>query len=523
MSLTTGLGYALVRGAAVGTAAVCAGLPVRAVLSTCGGGRGWRARGAWALVLVPFLTPVILVGYAYSGFSLSLIRHPGWNEMLYDALLLMKLVPVAALVLHFAPRSLSPEAVHCRRLLARGRSGGRALLSLLSFRARAEGVPCGAAFAVVFLLAFGEFEMASLMTRPSWTVQLFDAQAGGLVLSESLRLALLPVLVEGAVLGGVLVLLFRGGRTRRSAVDRGADSGSPVARYARYARYAIWGYLAFAALAVSVLPCLVVLGGTVAGLGVLWENFVLGTDIAASVGFALASAILAYLVAGALVRKRALLPAGAALALPGLLGALVLSLIVLAAFQLPGLRVGRETAAPLVLALALVLMPFALLLRALLRRTRPGEALHAAALLATTLPPRRQERHNQGNGTTPAGVAVDVPMVFRRPWRSWRLGGESRFENRARGARSLIWQLSGRRRAWVLFLLFFWAYFDMTASSLLAPVGTTTVFARLYNLMHYGQSQVLSAMVCLSVIVPLVLLACALAARGLVERCFVHG
>ena len=63
----------------------------------------------------------------------------------------------------------------------------------------------------------------------------------------------------------------------------------------------------------------------------------------------------------------------------------------------------------------------------------------------------------------------------------------------------------------------------MTASSLLAPVGTTTVFARLYNLMHYGQSQVLSALVCLSVIVPLALLACALAARGLVERCFVHG
>ncbi|MHC4200263.1 MAG: hypothetical protein ACYSU0_09750, partial [Planctomycetota bacterium] len=142
----------------------------------------------------------------------------------------------------------------------------------------------------------------------------------------------------------------------------------------------------------------------------------------------------------------------------------------------------RETIVPVILALALLQLPFALLLRALLRRTRPGEAVHAATLLGSC-------------------------------------GGRAR---RERG-RSLIWQLSGRRRSWVLFLLFFWAYFDVTASWLLAPAGATAVVARLYNLMHYGQSHVLSAMVCLSVIVPLALLACALAARGLVERCFVHG
>jgi hypothetical protein len=60
--------------------------------------------------------------------------------------------------------------------------------------------------------------------------------------------------------------------------------------------------------------------------------------------------------------------------------------------------------------------------------------------------------------------------------------------------------------ALAVFLLLCWGYFDLTAGSLLAPSSMTPVFVRLYNLMHYGESTVLSAMVAVVMLVPVLLL-----------------
>ena len=143
----------------------------------------------------------------------------------------------------------------------------------------------------------------------------------------------------------------------------------------------------------------------------------------------------------------------------------ILSLAVLTAFQLPPLRAAYDTPLPLLLALTLLLLPLAVPLRWLLDAARRSPALHLARLA---------------------------------------------------GARAVIWHLDTRRRWLAAFLLFCWAYFEVTAAALLAPVGLTPVFARLHNLAHYGQTAVLSAMLLAASAVPVL----ALPLSGLAARFF---
>ena len=474
MSLGAPYAWALWRGAVLATLAAAIGLGLSALLA----GTGGRARrAAWAAVVVPFLTPVLLVGYAWSNFSLSLVRHPVANELLYDALLLMKLTPVAAFVLYFAPAFFSPQAVHCRRLLRPGERGARALASYIVFMARGPVRAGLVAFGVVFLLAVGEFEMASLMGVRTWTVGLFDAHAGGLALAESLRLAALPALTELALLVLLLAVLFRARGTPQGA---GVRAGPGAA-----ARVLLWCYLGAALALVACVPGWIVLRGTVEGVRMLAQSFVMTKDIAASVLFGAGAAACAYATAGWFVGRelgRARLAAAFVLCVPGMLGALVLSLVLVYVFQRIGWRGAYDSPLPLVLALSALLFPLALLLRVLLHVLGGGSAQHAAGLLG---------------GSASARV---------RAWHG-----------------RLMWQLRARPRFWVAFLLFCWGYFDMTASAILAPAGMTTVTARLYNLMHYGRTEVLSAMVCAAFVVPFLLILAAEGARGAASRVVRHG
>jgi ABC-type Fe3+ transport system permease subunit len=150
----------------------------------------------------------------------------------------------------------------------------------------------------------------------------------------------------------------------------------------------------------------------------------------------------------------------------GLLGPLVLSLAVLAAVQLPGLISLRDTPVPLVFTLGLVLVPLALVLKRVLELTGQRSALHLAALMPKS-PPRRE----------------------------------------------LMWRLSTSGKFWAVALLFVWAYWDLTASAILAPIGMTPVTVRLYNLMHYGQIAALSAMTCAAFLAPVVMLLLVLKTR----------
>ena len=194
----------------------------------------------------------------------------------------------------------------------------------------------------------------------------------------------------------------------------------------------------------------------ITGFRALAETFVLGPEVGASVLFALGAAA----IADALARPgRKYFAAAVLLATPGLLGALVVSLLVLALFQTPSLRSSYDTPLPLLLALTILLLPLALLLGALRPQRTP--ALH---------------------------IALQVR------------------------SRQLVWELKTRPHAVALGLLFCWAYFDFTASSILAPVGLTPVFVRLHNLAHYGQTAVLSAMMIAAFAVPVVGLVLSVAA-----------
>ncbi|MGO8705943.1 MAG: hypothetical protein ACLQVA_19245 [Candidatus Brocadiia bacterium] len=470
MSLTSECGYALIRAFAVAVAALIVGHSVRDLIA--GASRRGRAV-AWFLLLTPYLTPAPVVGYAYGSFALSLLHHPAWNQLFYAALLGLKLAPLAALVLYFAPSALTSEAIHCHRLLTT-RSRASRIRDFL-FRVRGSARPTGAAFALVFLSAFAEFEIASLLGIKTWTVVLFDAHAGGLQLTQSLRLVFLPAVVEGAILlAGMAVLVGIRPPAHRLSRERTGD----LPQSGR----AAWGFLAVDFGVVTVAPLTIVLRGTVQGIGVLFQDFVLGKDIAASLLFAVAGAACAYLVASTWSYGRKRMGWAFAACFPGLLGPLVLGLLVLAAFQLPGLRAAYDTPLPLLLALTLLFLPFALLLRMLLTIYRPVEALHAARLLG----------ESTSSSVRGHGEAI------------------ARF-------------IQSRGRFWVLFLLFSWGYFDLTASSILAPTRLTPVFVRLYNLMHYGQMSVLSAMVCAALCVPLILLGAAAGLRALLLRAEFNG
>lgn len=458
MSLAMECGLAAVRAAAVATAALAAGLVLRRGLS-CGGGA--RRALAWALLLLPYLTPSALTGYAYAGFFIAL--PPAGRGLLYGLLLALKLAPLAALVLHFSPSTVSSEGMHCRRLLRVGRLG------LLLFELRGAGRAAALAFALAFLLTFAEFDLASLLYVESWTVKLFDAHAAGLALSESLRLAALPALIEMALVGALLAALAR---TRRlEAPAESPQRASPAAP----------ALAALGALAVTVAPLAIVLHGTAQGLARLAREFTLGRQIAASLFFAGVTAFAVYALAGWLLRRRRAFALGYALSVPGLVGPLVLSLLLLFLFQKFAWPL-YDTPAPLLLALTLLFLPFGLALRVLLKLYRPGAALHAAELL----------------GASPQ------PAV------------------RARGE-GLAALLRARGRFWVLFLLFGWGYFDLTASAILEPTGMTPVFKGLYNQMHYGRSHALSAMLCVALAAPPLVLLAAGGARAAWIRMRFHG
>ena len=478
--------HALARATAIAAAALGGGVAICALL------RGLDARlrsAAWIVLFVPFLTPAPLVGYAWGHFALSLVRHPFMGEMFYALILVLRLAPVAALVLRVTPATTTREAVHCHRLgvswsppptdtreeaeHCRLGGGGRgSASSRAAFAFHLWGRPAGIALALTFLMAFGDFELAALLGVRSWTVTLFDAHAGGLALSPALGMVLPPTLIEAAALFAVMAVAF-GGR-RLPAASSGA-----VRRRGRVILVMVSACVALALLLTTVVPLAIITRSMLPGLRAFAEAVRLMPEILAALLFAASSAGLAWLGAGWIVNgsglrrpgKRRLLSAFA-LSVPGLLGALVLSLLVLSLFQIPGLRAAYDTPAPLLLAYVLLLLPPAMLLRLLLRRVRPDESLHAALLL-------RRSDH-----------------VAQR-----------------RAGRAIVRQLRGNGPFWALFLLFCWAYFDMTAASILAPLRMTPVFVRLYNLMHYGRTNVLSIMVCLALAAPLAALA--LAAAGM--------
>lgn len=155
----------------------------------------------------------------------------------------------------------------------------------------------------------------------------------------------------------------------------------------------------------------------------------------------------------------------AALLIPGLMGPLVVALAAQALFQQHPLSRAYDTPLPLLSAMILLLLIPAALIALLFDTGRDAQATHAAAMLLhpADAGPRRK-------------------------------------------AQRLLWDLIVRPRLWAFFLLFNLAFFELTASSLLAPSDLRPASVMLYNLMHYGRNAVLSAMVCIAAALPVMLL-----------------
>ncbi|MEO8350423.1 MAG: hypothetical protein ABI680_01755 [Chthoniobacteraceae bacterium] len=418
-------------------------------------GLGWwvaaPGRPSWLLILAPLFTPNLLISYAWARFAYELGRWPALILVFYSAVLVLKLVPLAAVARHFFPSPLQPEGAFCYALATGGVPGKDP-----RFKVRAAGPVPWIVAALLFLIAFSEFELASLWSLKTWPVRLFDAHAGGLKLTESLRLAAWPAFWQATVLAAMLWT------TRRPVPRAEPESATLLPGSRSRSRLA---FVIASATVVTLWPLGFVMALALAGFQTLGRNTVFPADLAASCAFASMTAVLAWLISGFGPKRSATVTIAAAL--PGLLGALVVALFILALFQLPGLRTIYDTPLPLLIALIIIVIPGALLLRWLIEVQRPADALHVARLA-------------------------------RSRW--------------------LRWEMSGKLKFSAIALLGCWTWFDFTASSILAPVGLTPVFVRLHNLAHYGQTAALSALLLAATVVPILVLALTLGAARLYAR-----
>jgi hypothetical protein len=377
------------------------------------------------------------------GFAIALVdydkvvaREPAGREELYLWRVWLRLFPVAVMAVFLTPRAITDEAIHCWRQTT-NRTWWRECVWEMRLWGRSLWLSAG----VVFFLAFAEFEIATTWNMRSWQVALFDAQAGGLPLKESLRLAVPSFVIQALVLAAI----FAGTRS---------DPQPSVVAAGRISSRA--GVLVFPLLTgfafICVFPCSVILAGPALVLvrgGAEVFSIVPWREIWNAFALSAAATTCGWLLAGWIVRRHG--PRWL-LALPGLPGPMLCGLLLLSAMQVPPLHLLRDTILPVVLGLALVLLPYALLLRLGIDTTRDSAALHLA---------------------------------------------------RKSGSRRALWQLDGCRRLCAVLLLFCFGYGDFTINTLLAPPQFTSVSARLLNLLHYGRSDALMVMFVLAFAVPL--------------------
>ena len=147
--------------------------------------------------------------------------------------------------------------------------------------------------------------------------------------------------------------------------------------------------------------------------------------------------------------------------MPGVIGALVTSLVILRVFQLPVINRLYDTLLPSLLALVLFLLPRALLCRISLHSFERNEGLQLTRLMGSTatLHQRRQ-------------------------------------------AHEIEWRLRRRGPVLMVLLLTWFGYWCLTPLAILGPGHLTFLPVRLCNLMHYGRSETLTAMCAMAVVVP---------------------
>ena len=448
-----------------------------------------------------FFIPPIAVGYGYVTVSYNLIQFPILHNLLYSLIMIGRLVGPAAILLFYIPSSLSDESKHCMRIVAANSRSNRFVRSSVSSSCQHKTaflppatrhltgeilylarLYCSnmwrytSVFIFLLLAAFSDFELASIMNINHWSVSLFDAHAQGISVLGSLKVNWLPFLLQLIMIIILLFALTPLGRIL-GTIHRTTSSKNLSPKDNGYSRAVFNFYLSnissirfhlalfFFALCLTVsaiFPIVVILKSAIGGGFSGFLNLWMLKEILNSLLFAIFATFAAYLIAlllnhFSLMKYKIIL---LLIFLPALIGILPLSLLVLQLFQLPIFNFLYNSPLPLLLTLILWALPFTLILRIIADAFIKDESLHSGRL---TLP----------------------------------------FSSRI--ATQLLWKMRFVKTAWILFFVFTLTYFNFTAATILAPVGMTTVTERFYNLMHYGESEKLSATVCVTMMVPLLL------------------
>ena len=431
--------------------------------------RGLRASNRptlWLVLLASsFLLPELLIGYLLAPYVAG---QPWRSEPACAVMLFLRSVPIGVIALWGMPASsVSSRAIHLRRLTLRTARDFREWLACYWRGPVRRAMP---ALGLMFLMTFQEFEASALLGTVSWTDRLFMEHATGLSLGDSSRFLLRPLAIQTAVLLLVGWSLWN----RRPALPE-EDSASEE----RPVQPALLRFTQFAAISsflVGVVGPLVLLAPGVARgwdwlihQTTLWSN--LAQEMCTAGLVALVAGMAAWNFARALSSSRFPIALSAFIGLPGLCGALTVSLAVLVVAQQPIVVRLYDTPLPWVVALVIWLLPRAWLLQLWLSRQTSPTSAHLIRLLRQSPLPIHQRS--------------------AKAWQ-WR------------------WQVEPQLAA--CGVLCYWAYLDVSSAGLLAPTRMPSVIVRLYNFMHFGRSTALSTEAALVMFLPV---ACWLVAMSL--------
>lgn len=450
-----------------------------------------RSRRLWLLFAVlPFFVPELLIGFNYRLTATQLSQGSSElfaavaTEFLYLLLLVARStafgVAVRQMVTH---SSVSQESLNAWDFLKPANTSKLHPLTMRQWRQgwlmlhltgpwRSSLI----AWSIMALTSFQEFETAALMQIDrypvTWSVWLFDAHANRQPLSDSVRMILGPLAIELLLLSPALWILLRHA-PNAAAQSFTSHCDFPDPRPNRLLSL----FCLFPGIVMFLLwPLSVNLFSALSGWRAMLSNLdmlqLAAEQILTSTGFAVAAAILAMNVAGMMqpksrpqsqdkphqhVRQKLFLM----LLFPGLMGSLVLSLLLVAAFQHSLLRPLYDTWLPMLLGQSLTILPRSFALVVIINQMTERSSLHSASLLMSS-------EHS--------GIRQQALRII------WRMT-------------TFRWLLCG-------LVIAQWCFWDVTTASILRPVQLEPVVTRLYNEMHYGRTESLMSLSGLALLIP---------------------
>ena len=426
---------------------------------------------AWGLLLIPFFVPSLITGYCYRDTSMSLVHSPWLRELLYAAIIMFQVTPVAVVLLHFSPEpSVSDSAWHCGLNIS---DRWQRWKIWLRTRVQYQLV----AFCLLFLLAFQEADLAALMQASGWSEWMFSRHVRGLSLATTTRLATVPIVISIPFLVPIVYWLTIPNRDQENVVRQ--PSTPQVLEW-----ILVMAWMFFALLLVVVIPTWQLVRGVGIGLKSVTAQPSLPQEIGDAMLISVTTTVGVGIVAFGLQRlQKSSLALGwrrfalLLLLIPGSVGNLALGVIVAGIFQTDALNFAYDTPVPLILSEVFFLLPKALILLNCMNRISRPSSVYQVTLLSHSSDAAHQ-----------------------------------------RSVQELRWQLHGWKLFAIACILGLWAYFEVLLPSILAMPGLSPVGLVLYNNLHYGRIAALGAKLAFTLAIPSVLVCAFLLLRRFLSR-----